>query len=116
LQGNTPYATITIKGSSLPDNKYYELDITDLVKEFISGKYENTGILIKAKTENDNYIAFYSSNYGEDDKKPVLTIEKNSTLSWVIVVCTSPEDAIEQAEKIRVIVGDREIKKYTEEN
>ncbi|KKG72224.1 hypothetical protein DU63_13555, partial [Methanosarcina mazei] len=25
LQGSTPYATITIKGSTLPDNKYYEL-------------------------------------------------------------------------------------------
>jgi hypothetical protein len=27
---------------------YYELDVTDLVKEYVSGKYENTGLLIKA--------------------------------------------------------------------
>ncbi|WP_235270027.1 disaggregatase related repeat-containing protein, partial [Methanosarcina mazei] len=32
LQGSTPYATITFKGSTLPDNRYYELDVTELVK------------------------------------------------------------------------------------
>jgi uncharacterized membrane protein len=50
LQGSTPYATLTIKGGTLPDNKYYNLDITDLVNEYVSGKYENTGLLIKART------------------------------------------------------------------
>jgi uncharacterized membrane protein len=74
LQGNTPYATITIKGSSLPDNKYYELDVTDLVKEYVSGKYENTGILIKARTESNNYIAFYSSDWTNENQKPKITV------------------------------------------
>jgi beta propeller repeat protein len=74
LQGSTPYATITIKGSTLPDNKYYELDVTDLVKEYASGKYENTGILIKARTESNNYIAFYSSDYGDENKVPKLQL------------------------------------------
>ncbi|WP_235273568.1 disaggregatase related repeat-containing protein, partial [Methanosarcina mazei] len=35
LQGSTPYATITFKGSTLPDNRYYELDVTELVKEYV---------------------------------------------------------------------------------
>ncbi|MCC4768772.1 DNRLRE domain-containing protein [Methanosarcina sp. DH2] len=74
-QGSTPYATITIKGSTLPDERYYELDVTDLVKEYTSGKYENTGFLIKAKVENRNYIAFYSSEWQDKNQRPKLTIE-----------------------------------------
>ena len=73
-QGNTPYATITIKGSTLPDNRYYELNVTDLVKEYTSRKYENTGFLIKARTESNNYIAFYSSDCGVESQKPKLDI------------------------------------------
>jgi len=74
-QGSTPYATITLKGSTLPDNRYYELDVTDLVKEYTSGKYENTGFLIKARVEDNNYIAFYSSEWQNKDQRPKLTIE-----------------------------------------
>ncbi|MDQ1276141.1 MAG: hypothetical protein QG610_1716 [Euryarchaeota archaeon] len=74
LQGSTPYATITVKGSSIPDNKYYNLDVTDLVKEYVSGKYENTGILIKARTENNNYIAFYSNDWTNENQRPKITV------------------------------------------
>ncbi len=74
LQGSTPYATITIKGSTLPDNKYYQLNVTDLVKEYVSGKYKNTGFLIKVKTESDNYIAFYSNDCGNENQEPKLNI------------------------------------------
>ncbi|WP_292376643.1 disaggregatase related repeat-containing protein, partial [Methanosarcina sp. UBA411] len=28
LQGNTPYATLTLKADDLPDNRYYELNVT----------------------------------------------------------------------------------------
>ncbi|WP_156165815.1 disaggregatase related repeat-containing protein, partial [Methanosarcina sp. 2.H.A.1B.4] len=78
LQGSTPYATMTIKGSTLPDNRYYELNVTELVKEYTSGKYENTGFLIKAKTESNNYIAFYSSDCGIESKEPELNITKKA--------------------------------------
>lgn len=74
LQGNTPYATLTFKGSDLPDNRYYELDVTDLVKEYTSGMYENTGFLIKARTENNDYIAFYSSDCGNESQVPKLQL------------------------------------------
>ena len=74
LQGSTPYATLTIKGNTLPDNRYYELDVTDLVKEYTSGKYENTGFLIKARTENNNYIAFYSNDCGNESQVPELQL------------------------------------------
>jgi uncharacterized membrane protein len=72
LQGNTPYATITFKGSDLPDNNYQEIDITGLINEYVSGKYENTGFLIKARTESNNYIAFYSSDCGNENQVPKL--------------------------------------------
>jgi len=77
-QGNTPYATITFNGSTLPDNRYYELDVTELVQEYASGKYENTGFLIKARAEDSNYIAFYSSEWQNKSQRPKLIIEYTS--------------------------------------
>ena len=73
-QGTTPYASITFAGSSMPDNKYYEFDVTQLVQEYASGKYKNTGFFLKAKTEGGNYIAFYSSEYSNSATRPKLTV------------------------------------------
>ena len=73
-QGSTPYATFTIKGSTIPDNRYYQLNVTNLVKEYTSGKYANTGFLIKARTESNNYIAFYSSDCGNEKQVPKLQL------------------------------------------
>lgn len=75
-QGTTPYASVTFSGSKVPDNKYYEFDVTPLVREYISGKYTNTGFFLKAKTESGNYIAFYSSEWTNADQKPKLTITR----------------------------------------
>lgn len=77
-QGNIPYSTITIKGSTLPDNRYYELDVTELVQEYTSGKHENNGFLIKARAEDNDYIAFYSSEWQNKSQRPKLTIEYTS--------------------------------------
>jgi uncharacterized membrane protein len=75
-QGDAPYATITLNGSDIPDNRYYELNVTDLVKEYVSGEYENTGFLIKTRTENADYVAFYSSEIEDENQRPMLTIEE----------------------------------------
>lgn len=75
FQGSIPYASITISGDEIPGNRYIELDVTDLVQEYISGKYKNTGFLIKAREEDENYIAFYSTNWQNKDQRPKLTIE-----------------------------------------
>ncbi|RXA18039.1 DNRLRE domain-containing protein [Methanosarcina sp. MSH10X1] len=75
FQGSTPYATVTISGDEIPDNRYYELDITELIQEYASEKHENTGFLIKAREEDGNYIAFYSSNWQDKSQRPKLTIE-----------------------------------------
>jgi PKD repeat protein len=77
-QGTTPYASATFKASTVPDNKYYEFDVTQLVQDYVSGKYTNTGFFLKAKTESGNYIAFYSSDWSNDAQKPKLTITKGS--------------------------------------
>jgi len=77
-QGSTPYATLTIKGSDVPDNNYHKLDVTELVKEYVSGEYENTGFLVKARTESDNYIAFCSSEYASENQRPVLTVSEKA--------------------------------------
>jgi len=73
-QGSTPYATFTLKGSTLPGSRYYELDITDLVKEYVSGEYENTGFLIKTRYENSDYVAFHSLECGKEELEPKLDI------------------------------------------
>src|SRR5665647_1141918 len=75
LQGNTPYATITISGDQIPDNRYYELDVTKLIQEYANGKSENTGFLIKAREKDKNYIAFYSSTWKNTSKRPKLSVE-----------------------------------------
>jgi len=90
LQGSTPYATLTIKGSKLPDNRYYELDVTDLVKEYTSGK-ENTGVLIKARTESNNYVAFYSSDCGIESKEPKLSVIKKVSSETTPATPVTPE-------------------------
>jgi len=92
LQGSTPYATLTFKGSDFPDNRYYELDITDLVKEYTSGKYENTGFFIKARTESNDYIAFYSSDYGNESQVPKLQLNTVFVQNGKIVSSGSKEE------------------------
>ena len=74
MEGYLNAAPLTLKGSDLPDNRYYELEVTDLVKEYTSGKCENTGFLIKARTESNNYIAFYSSDIGNINQVPKLQL------------------------------------------
>ncbi len=74
-QGSTPYASVTFKASNLPDNQYYEFDVTELVQEYVSGKYSNTGFFIKARDENNNYIAFYSSEWSDTNQRPKLTVD-----------------------------------------
>ena len=73
-QGSTPYATITLKSSTLPDNRYYELDVTDLGREYVSGEYENTGFLIKTRYESSDYVAFHSLECGKENLEPKLDI------------------------------------------
>ncbi|WP_321417729.1 disaggregatase related repeat-containing protein [uncultured Methanomethylovorans sp.] len=77
-QGSAPYASLTFAGSKVPDNKYYDFDVTQLVQEYVSGKYKNTGFFLKAKTESGNYIAFYSSEYSNAAMRPKLTITSTS--------------------------------------
>jgi len=73
-QGNVPYASVTFRASTVPDNKYYDFDVTQLVQEYVSGMYENTGFFLKARTESGNYIAFYSSEWSNADQRPQLKV------------------------------------------
>ncbi len=77
-QGNTPYASVTFPAGKVPDNKYYEFDVTQLVQEYISGTHGNTGFFLKARTEGGNYIAFYSSEWPNADQRPKLTVTVTS--------------------------------------
>ncbi len=74
LQGSTPYATLTLRAGDLPSNSYCELNVTNIVREFVSGKYSNTGLLIKARNESDNYVAFYSAQRRNASEVPKLRL------------------------------------------
>lgn len=97
LHGSTPYATLTFKGGAFPDNRYYELDVTDLIKEYTSGKYENTGFLIKARTESNDYIAFYSSDCGNESQVPKLQLDTLFVQNGRIVSSGLKEENLRQA-------------------
>ncbi|HML26610.1 MAG TPA: disaggregatase related repeat-containing protein, partial [Methanomethylovorans sp.] len=73
-QGSTPYASVTFPAGKVPDDRYYDLDVTQLVQEYVSGTYVNTGFFLKANTEGGNYIAFYSSDWSNAEQRPKLTI------------------------------------------
>lgn len=73
-QGTTPYASVTFTNSTVPDNAYHNWTVTTLVQAYVSGTYTNTGFLLKASSESDNYIAFYSNDYTDTTKRPKLVI------------------------------------------
>ncbi len=93
-QGSTPYASLTFAGSKAPDNKYYEFDVTQLVQEYVSGTYDNTGFFLKAKTENSNYIAFYSSEWSNVAQRPKLTVTTGASSVDYPPVANAGDDKI----------------------
>jgi hypothetical protein len=77
LNGDVPYGTLTIAKNDLPTNDFVVIDIIDLLQEYADNTHANTGILLKAKVEDNNYVGFYSSNLDVSAKKPKITIEYN---------------------------------------
>jgi hypothetical protein len=73
-QGSSPFASVTFAAATVPDNMFHDFDVTDLVQAYVSGTYSNYGFLLKASTENSNYIAFYSKEYSNASMRPKLTI------------------------------------------
>lgn len=73
-QGSTPYDSLAFDGTLIPTEAYYELDVTQLVNEYVNNKYQNFGFLLKAKTEDSNYIKFYSLDNGSDLVIPYLKL------------------------------------------
>ncbi len=73
-QGTTPFASVTFPAGTIATGQYYEFDVTDLVNYYRSTG-TNAGFFIKAHTESDNYIAFYSLNYGTVTMRPKLEIK-----------------------------------------
>ncbi len=73
-QGTTPFDSVTFPAGTVATNQYSEFDVTDLVNYYRSTG-TNAGFFIKAHTESDNYIAFYSLNYGTVTMRPKLEIK-----------------------------------------
>lgn len=80
LVGSKPFASQTIKASALPTNAYISLDVTELVNEYINGTYANTGFLLKAAIESNNYIAFYGMSMNNTAMVPKLVLTAQAPL------------------------------------
>lgn len=74
-QGTTPFDSVTFAAATVPDNAYHDWDVTDLVQAYVGGTYTNTGFLLKAGTENLNYIAFYSNDSSSNKPQLVISYE-----------------------------------------
>jgi len=73
-QGRVPFASITFEANKVPTDSYYTFDITELIQKYVNGTYKNTGLFIKAKDEDNNYIAFYNGMMAATNKKLKLNI------------------------------------------
>lgn len=73
-QGTTPFDSVTFTASQVATSQYYEFDVTELVNYYRSTG-TNAGFLIKASTESDNYIGFYSLNNATVATRPKLEIK-----------------------------------------
>ncbi|MGM0771198.1 MAG: disaggregatase related repeat-containing protein, partial [Halobacteriota archaeon] len=97
-QGSMPYASITFSASDLPDNGVYEFDVTELVQEYVSGEHFNTGFFIKARTENDNYIAFDGT--ANDLKKPKLKVTVSTASNLAPVMDSIADKAVDEGSTV----------------
>lgn len=72
MQGNVSYGSCIIP-VGIPNEKYYELDVTELIQKYINSEFVNTGFLLKARIETpNNYVAFRS--FSADQNIPLLEI------------------------------------------
>lgn len=92
-QGDTPYGSITFKGTDVATKKYYDIEVTELVKRYLDGTYQNYGFLIKAKDEILNYIAFYSLECGTDVAIPKLVITEEVPIPVKTLIYVAGDDS-----------------------
>lgn len=72
-QGSIPYASFTFSASQSSTNQFYAFDVTALVNEYLKSG-QNAGFLVKARTENDNYIGFYGLAASDSNTRPKLDL------------------------------------------
>ena len=74
VQGAEPFATVAFPADTPPDNMYHDFNITELVQDYVTGTYDNTGFFIEVNEIENSYIAFYSSDSSNTSQQPRLTI------------------------------------------
>jgi hypothetical protein len=98
LGGSTPYDSITFPSTQSPTNSYYSFDVTDLVQAYAEGTYTNTGFLIKTRTENNDYVAFYSLDNGNSSRVPVLDISSTAVNIEAYSPTSNPTKTVGQSQ------------------
>ena len=77
---NQPVATkeneVWLHTSQSQTEDYLDIDVTDMIKEFVEMKYENHGIIIQLMTEETyRCIVFASSDFPDSSRRPLLIVE-----------------------------------------
>lgn len=72
IQDKLPGST-SVQAGKLVEEDWYELDITPIVHDWLSGKYGNNGILLE-ETQNDSSSVFYSPYSEHSEYCPELVI------------------------------------------
>ncbi len=79
-QGNIPFASATFGAAQTATSQYYAFDVTALVNSYIASG-QNAGFFVKARTESDNYIAFYGLSAADTATYPKLEITAGNAVS-----------------------------------
>jgi len=76
-QLDTPYATNSDTGEPSRNDVKFRWDITNLVSEWVSGKFPNDGLLIRTE-DKSNKLHFFTKEFPNKQVRPVLKVRFSS--------------------------------------
>lgn len=91
---STASASLDITSES---NVYLNFDVTNLVRNWHIGNFPNYGLVIRGEESFYSLTGFYSSDYSEPDKRPILEITYNEDIGiieYLPETATSYGDAV----------------------
>ena len=94
---STPYSYFKVYKND-PTVKTYEIDVTNLVKEWHSGSKSNYGFIIYPGGTAEGIIWFRSSEYDNQDERPKLIIEYK--LPSIVISATPSTKTVAQGQTV----------------
>ena len=73
----------------MQENSWITFDISGIVQEWVSGEMENFGVLIQGIQKNCNDARLYSSEYADEEMRPVLVVTYGVRSANTLAIATS---------------------------